>query len=33
VPTSEKPLPLSDETAEYLKAFTVPLPSSVRKLN
>jgi len=32
VPVTDKPLPMSDEMAEYLKAFTVPLPSSVRKL-
>ena len=31
-PTSEKPLPITEEMDELLKAFTVPLPSSVRKL-
>ena len=31
-PSADKPVPRSDETDEYLKAFTVPLPSSVRKL-
>lgn len=31
-PTTDKPQPHSDEMEEYLKAFTVPLPSSVRKL-
>ena len=31
-PSADKPVPASDEMDEYLKAFTVPLPSSVRKL-
>ena len=32
VPTADKPLPASEEMDEYLKAFAVPLPSSVTKL-
>ena len=31
-PGADKPVPMSDEMDEYLKAFAVPLPSSVRKL-
>lgn len=30
--TPDKPAPLSDEMDEFLKAFTVPLPSSVTRL-
>jgi predicted RNA-binding protein with PIN domain len=32
LPSADKPVPLSSEMDEYLKAFTVPLPSSVTKL-
>lgn len=32
VPTAEKPVPVSDEMAEFLKAFTEPQPPSITKL-
>lgn len=32
VPRAEKPVPVSEEMDEYLKAFTEPQPSSVTKL-